>query len=97
MKTKAEILLLLSHFKDQNANRFGLLRIGIFGSVAREEQTDMSDVDICVETSNPSLFNLVHLKDELQQLFHCPVDLIRLRDCMDDLLRVQIEKEGVYV
>lgn len=71
--------------------------MGIFGSVARGEQTEESDVDICLETSKPSMFALVHIKEELQDLFGCNVDIIRLREQMDSLLRNRIEKEGIYV
>ena len=51
----------------------------------------------CLETSKPSMFALVHIKEELQDLFGCNVDIIRLREQMDSLLRNRIEKEGIYV
>ena len=50
MKSTAEILELLRVFKAQSAAKYGLRRIGIFGSVARGEQTNQSDVDICYES-----------------------------------------------
>ena len=71
--------------------------MGIFGSVARGEQTEDSDVDVCLETSNPNIFALVHIKEDLQNLFGCPVDIVRMREKMDALLRNRIEKEGIYV
>ena len=71
--------------------------IGIFGSVARGEQTENSDVDVYLETSKPNMFALVHIKEDLQSLFGCNVDIVRLRDQMDSLLRNRIEKEGIYV
>ncbi len=72
------------------------LNIGIFGSVARGEQTADSDVDVYVDMTSPNLFNLVHIKDELQQLFGCPVDIVRLRQNMDSLLQHSIMEDGVY-
>lgn len=81
----------------KNASKYSITRMGIFGSVARGEQTEESDVDICLETSKPSMFALVHIKEELQDLFGCNVDIIRLREQMDSLLRNRIEKEGIYV
>ena len=80
MKTTKEYLQLLQAYKLQSAIRYGISRIGIFGSVARGEQQEGSDVDVYVELSSPDLFSLVHIKDELQQLFGCPVDVVRLRD-----------------
>ena len=42
-------------------------------------------------------FALVHIKEDLQSLFDCNVDIVRLRDHMDSFLRNRIEKEGIYV
>ena len=63
----------------------------------RGEQHDGSDVDICVEIDRPSIFTLVHIKEELEKLFKCPVDVVRLRNNMDELLRNCINKDGIYV
>ena len=52
---------------------------------------------IYLETSKPSLFALVHIKEDLQKLFGCDVDIVRLREHMDAFLRSRIEKEGIYV
>ena len=49
MKTTQEIIRLLKDFKAAHAGQYGILRMGIFGSVAREEQTEDSDVDIYYE------------------------------------------------
>lgn len=76
---------------------YGIVRIGIFGSVARGEQTENSDVDICVDLKTPNLFSLVHIKEELRQLFGCDVDIVRFRQNMDALLEQDILKEGIYV
>ena len=37
------------------------------------------------------------IKERLEQLLGCPVDLIRFREKMNVLLREQIEREGIYV
>ena len=96
MKTTKEYLQLLQAYKLQSAIRYGISRIGIFVSVARGEQQEGSDVDVYVELSSPDLFSLVHIKDELQQLFGCPVDVVRLRDNMNELLKRSIIEEGIY-
>mgnify|MGYP000333922549 FL=1 len=46
MKSTSEILELLKLYKQANAHKYGFSRLGIFGSVARGEQTEHSDVDI---------------------------------------------------
>ena len=76
MKTKNEILHLLSLYKPTAQSKYGLTRLGIFGSVARDEHTEGSDVDVCYEGR---------------------VDLVRVRDGMNSLLKQRIQKEGVYV
>jgi predicted nucleotidyltransferase len=97
MKTTDECIVLLRDYKRECSDKYGIKRIGIFGSVARGEQTEDSDVDICVETQTPCAFNLVHIKDDLQQLFYCKVDIVRLRDTMDSFLLGQINKDAIYV
>lgn len=97
MKTTSEYIELLRQYKRQVADKYGIIRLGIFGSVARNEQQETSDVDICIETRSPSMFTLVHIKEDLQSLFGCPVDIVRLRERMDTLLKKRIEKEGIYV
>ena len=97
MKTKAEILHLLKLYKPTAKSKYGLTRIGIFGSVARDEQTGDSDVDVCYEGTVPSLLTLDKIQTELEQLFGCKVDMVRLRDNMNRLLRQRILRDGIYV
>ena len=96
MKTTSEYLQLLKDYKAMKAMQYGISSIGIFGSVARGEHTEGSDVDICVDLKTPSLFYMVHIKEELQQLFGNPVDIIRIRPEMDALLKRDIMREGIY-
>ena len=97
MKSTKEILQLLSQYKPTAMSKYGLTRIGIFGSVARGEQSSDSDVDVCYEGKAPSLLTLDRIQCDLEKLFGCPVDLVRVRENMNDLLRKRIQKEGIYV
>lgn len=97
MKSTAEYIALLQQFKENNAEKYGIRRLGLFGSVARGEQRSDSDLDIYIEGEPQSLFTMSHLKNELQDLFQCKVDIVRLREHMSSLLKKQIEKEGIYV
>ena len=96
MKTTADFLRLLQNYRTAAASKYGIRRIGIFGSVARGEQTANSDVDIVVDLVKPRLFYLVHIKDDLQTLFGCPVDIVRERERMDPLLKSCIQRDGIY-
>lgn len=97
MKTKTEILQLLSEYKPTAESRYGLTHIGIFGSVARDEQTEHSDVDVCYEGQIPSLLTLDLIQRDLEHLFGCQVDMVRIRKNMNTLLKRRIEKEALYV
>lgn len=97
MKTTQEIIEILRHFKMTEGGRYGISRLGIFGSVARGEQRSDSDVDIFFEGKVTGLFTLSHLKNELELLLGCPVDIVRLREQMNSLLYKRIQKEGLYV
>lgn len=95
MKSTNEYLQLLRQYMDSHAGKYGIVRMGIFGSVARGEQTENSDVDICFEA--PTLFTLARIKFDLEALLGSRVDLVRLRDHMDEYLKRNIEKEALYV
>ncbi|MCK9278725.1 MAG: nucleotidyltransferase domain-containing protein, partial [Methanoculleus sp.] len=51
MQPREEVFTTLQRLKDELSTRFSVSRIGIFGSVARGEQTEASDIDILVEFS----------------------------------------------
>lgn len=97
MKTTREIIDLLKGFKATQASGYGIRKMGVFGSVARGEQHEGSDVDVYIEGELSGLFALAHLKNELEELLGCSVDVVRLRDNMNVFLRKRIEKDGVYV
>lgn len=97
MNSKQEYIRLLSDFKSQRGLAYGIKRIGIFGSVARGEQTEKSDVDIYYEGEPLSLFRIMTLKTELENLLHCSVDIVRLREGMNFVLKKRIQKEGIHV
>lgn len=87
---------LLTQYKEQACSKYGIKRIGIFGSVARGEQHEGSDVDVCVELNVPDVFSMVHIREELETLFGTPVDIVRLRDRMNPVLKKNIERDGIY-
>lgn len=97
MKTASEYISLLHDYMQKNALKYGISRMGIFGSVARNEHTETSDVDIYIEGQLHGFFALSGIKRELEELLGCSVDVVRLREKMDSYLREKILKEGVYV
>lgn len=58
----------------------GIRRAGLFGSVARGDARDDSDVDILIEHSQPyGLFELVHIKHLLEEALNRKVDVLDYR------------------
>jgi predicted nucleotidyltransferase len=56
---------------------FHPVSIGIFGSTARSEHTESSDIDILYQLKNAvGLFTLVRIKDSLEEQLHKRVDLV---------------------
>ena len=96
MKTTNDYITILRKYLNTKADAYGITKIGIFGSVARNEQTEDSDVDVCMEMKKPDLFTMVHIKEELQELFGKPVDIVRLRNNMNPMLLKQIKRDGIY-
>jgi hypothetical protein len=95
MPTAQEMLPLLRDHLHPWAERIHLRHIGLFGSVVRGEATVSSDVDVWVELEPLTPFAMVHLKQELEQLLHRPVDLLQLRERMNPDLRHAILIEGI--
>ena len=87
----------LSAFKHEFGRQFGITKLGIFGSVARRENTEDSDIDIVVEVSKPSLKLMYELKEALKVLFACEVDLVRYRDSLRPLFKSNIIRDVIYV
>lgn len=94
---REEVLAILARFRDQRAQEFSITRIGIFGSLARGEATEVSDVDVVVELERPDLLLLVGIKQELEELLQRPVDVVRYREQMNPLLKKRIDREAIYV
>ena len=97
MMTIEEYKSILSNFKKNSAKKFGILKIGIFGSVARGENTNDSDIDIIVEVEKPTLSLMYELKERLKELFKCEVDLVRFRPTLRPLFKSNILNDVVYV
>jgi len=94
--SKNEVLQQLRNIQPELGKNYGVTRIGIFGSVARNEANEGSDIDIVVEMKEPKLFYLVHIKEMLENNFKKPVDVIRYCTRMNTYLKARIDKEAVY-
>lgn len=96
MRTQDEYLKILRNHAEDLKNRFGIRSLRLFGSVARNEHQEGSDVDVCVEMA-PNLYQLISLKQGLEALLGCTVDVVRMNRNMSPFLKREIERDGIYV
>ena len=94
---KNEILHTLKKFKEQNRKNFSIIRMGLFGSIARDEINKKSDIDVVVELEKADLFYLIGIKQDLEEEFHRKVDVVRYNKNMNSFLKKRIDKEALYV
>ena len=87
----------LKDFKAKFGMKYGIEKLGIFGSVARSENTEQSDIDIVVEVRKPSLSLMYELREALKTLLGCEVDLVRFRDSLRPLFKANIQNDVIYV
>jgi len=76
MKSLVEIKKILAAHRDEFYKKYGVVILGIFGSYARNEQTQDSDVDILVDLERPLGFEFFKLWDELEEILGVKVDLL---------------------
>ena len=97
MVSLQECIQKLQDFKSNFGANYGILKLGIFGSVARQENREDSDIDIVVEVERPTLSLMYELREVLNRLFDCKVDLVRFRDSLRPLFKSNILRDVIYV
>lgn len=93
---RESILNTLRAHKTILAEKYHISRLGIFGSTARDDATEDSDIDVVVEMP-PDLFQMVHMKAELEDLLEMPVDLIRYHKHLNAYLKSKIDNEAIFI
>lgn len=96
MKKLAEIKRLLAINRQKFQVVYGVKRIGIFGSVARNEASELSDIDVLVEFEKPIGLDFVLLGDELEQILGIHVDLVT-PNALNPRMFNYIKQDLVYV
>ncbi len=96
MLTRQDVLQILRENKERFAEKYGVTKLGLFGSFARNEATEASDVDVCVEMP-PNFFSVEAVREELESSFRCHVDIVRLRDDLRELFKKRLTRDAIYV
>jgi hypothetical protein len=77
--------------------RLGAQALSLFGSVARDDSSATSDVDVLIEfDSKRGLFGFISLKNYLEKLLGRPVDLVT-KDALHPALRKKVLREAKHV
>jgi predicted nucleotidyltransferase len=97
MISLSHIIKILDGIREQLRNEFGVIEIGIFGSVVHGTQTADSDIDILVEFERPVGFvRFMRLEKHLAGLLGMPVDLVTQK-ALKPHIGKQILQEVRYV
>ncbi len=97
MINKKQTIAHLKEYKKKQANKFGVTKMGIFGSVARGTANKNSDIDIVVEMSKRNLLNRISLQMSLEDFLGISVDVVAYREGLSPLLKKRIKKDVIYV
>lgn len=100
MSTKEEIIQALQENYPYLASEYGVKRIGLFGSYAKDRPTETSDVDIVVEFDRPIGFRFTALAEYLENLLGKRVDLLTpagIQGIRIERMARDIEESMVYV
>lgn len=93
---KNVVIFLIKKNISELSQKYSITRIGIFGSLARDQATESSDIDVVVEME-PDLFKRASLKFELEIILNSKVDVIRYSKKMNPQLKQRIDHEALYV
>jgi len=93
---KHEILSFLQDHKVEMQKQFGLKKIGLFGSYAKDTAQKNSDIDLAIETEKKDFFIREDLREYLEKHFQIKVDIGYL-DSFREFYKRKIEKEIIYV
>jgi len=95
MYTLQNIIDILRQYKPELQKKYPVGKLGVFGSFARGEATEKSDIDIAVEIIGPMGLNFVAMADEIEALLGIKTDVVPLRSIKPQYL-YSVQKDIVY-
>ena len=94
--TREYILSTLSNHLGIIKQKFGVDRIGLFGSYAKNTYSNDSDIDIYVEFKTKTYDNLAGLWNYLESLYNKKIDLVHKHKRANKIILENIQKEVIY-
>jgi len=95
--TKDECITLLRKYTGILKDKYGITSLSLFGSTARDEQKEGSDIDLFVDTETPNPFLLMDAKGFLEDATGSSVDIVRNHQNLNPRLRKRILKDGIFI
>jgi predicted nucleotidyltransferase len=95
--TKDECITLLKKYMSILKDKYGITSLSLFGSTARGEQKEGSDIDLFVDTETPNPFLLMDAKEFLEEATGSSVDIVRNHQNLNPRLRKRILKDGIFI
>ena len=92
---KTNILNYLKEHYSEFKNKYNVEKIGLFGSYARDEATENSDIDIFVKMK-PSQFDIIAIKEKKEKKKKKKVDIIREHKNIKPIFLKMIQKDLIY-
>jgi predicted nucleotidyltransferase len=97
MNNRSKILSVLNVHREEIMHRFAVKSLSLFGSAARDEMREGSDVDVLVEFDGPATFGgYMGLKDYLENLLGTTVDLVTEKG-LKPRARKHVEQDLIHV
>ena len=97
MKTREEVLRILSNELPYLNEKYGVGKIGLFGSYSRDEQVSGSDIDLLVQFERPiGFFKFIAVEDYLKGKLGEKVEIVT-EDALKPVIKPRVMKEVVYV
>ena len=94
---RANCINLLKNCRETLRQKYGITSLRLFGSMAREQQGEDSDVDLFVDTQTPNPFVLMDAKEFLEQELHTSVDIVRNHKNLNQRLMRRIQRDGILI
>ena len=94
---KDDSIAILKKYMNILKEKYGITSLSLFGSTARDEQKEGSDIDLFVETETPNPFLLMDAKEFLEEATGSSVDIIRNHQNLNPRLRKRILKDGIFI
>jgi hypothetical protein len=94
---KEEALKILTEHKPELVRRFGIIDLALFGSTARDEAQESSDIDVLVEFEGRSTAKRYFgVQFYLEDLLECPIDLVQ-KSVVRPEIKSYIERDLIHV